>query len=99
MPDVVDMGPSIGIDPNERIDLGIPADPANPEVIFGQSILQFGTGATEEYAAGQTFQKALSDPLATIYDILKEKGILKPGVSNEYLLNLDKNVNGSNSTI
>ena len=49
----------------------------DPEVLFGQSILQFGTGATEEYAAGQTFQKALSDPLATIYDILKEKGILK----------------------
>ena len=64
----------------------------DPEVLFGQSILQFGTGAAEEYAAGQTFQKALSDPLATIYDILKEKGILKPGVSNEYLLNLDKNV-------
>jgi hypothetical protein len=68
----------------------------NQEALFGEGLIDYTTGFIQRYAEAQieagAFEDAAANPLNLVYDLLKERGILTPDVSTEFLSNLDNNV-------
>ena len=68
----------------------------NQEALFGEGLIDYTTGFMQRYAEAQieagAFEDAAANPLNLVYDLLKERGILTPDVSTEFLSNLDNNV-------
>ena len=68
----------------------------NQEALFGEGLIDYTTGFMQRYAEAQieagAFEDAAANPLNLVYDILKQRGILTPDVSTEFLSNLDRNV-------
>ena len=64
----------------------------DPEYMYGEELLEYGSGIIRRRAEAELFDETASNPLNLIYDVLKEKNILNPGVSTGFLDNIDRNV-------